>query len=232
MLDVDLSIRDGDGLGVVALRGELNLADAPAVASHLITAVAVCGPSVIVDLAGLDGIGYSGLSVLLRLRKWTRRSGGDLPLAAPRQPVRHLLEATGLIDVFSVFRSVDEAASSARQGRARSPARQASLRVRAAPEHPGPAAVSRCGAGRPVHRTARPVPVRPLRRSRTCRSRRLVRDTCARWRSPLTITANPLIRPRWLIRLFSRRMAICRCRLCELTWPLRGKTSLCTKLHD
>jgi hypothetical protein len=35
------------------------------------------GPSVIVDLAGLDGVGYSGLSVLLRLprlRKWTRRS--------------------------------------------------------------------------------------------------------------------------------------------------------------
>jgi hypothetical protein len=31
--------------------------------------VAACGPSVIVDLAGLDGIGYSGLSVLLRVRE-------------------------------------------------------------------------------------------------------------------------------------------------------------------
>jgi anti-sigma B factor antagonist len=195
MLDVDLSIRDGDGLGVVALRGELNLADAPVVASHLITAVAVCGPSVIVDLAGLEGIGYSGLAVLLRVRKWTRRNAGDLPLAAPQPPVRRILEATGLIDVFSVYRSVDEAASSARQGRSRSPARQARSRVRAAPLHPRLAAVSRCGAGWPVHRTACHVLVRPLRRSRTCRSRRLVRDTCARWRSPLTITANPRIRP-------------------------------------
>jgi anti-anti-sigma factor len=51
-------------------------------------------PSVIVDLAGLEGIGYSGLSVLLRVRRWTRRSGGDLPLAAPQQPVRRILEAT------------------------------------------------------------------------------------------------------------------------------------------
>jgi anti-sigma B factor antagonist len=116
MFNVDLSIRDGDGLGVVALRGELNLADAPAVASHLITAVAVCGPSVIVDLAGLEAIGYSGLAVLLRVRKWTRRNAGDLPLAAPQPPVRRILEATGLIDVFSVYRSVEEAASSARQG--------------------------------------------------------------------------------------------------------------------
>jgi anti-sigma B factor antagonist len=115
MLNVDLSIRDFDGQAVVALRGELSLADTPSAASHLIAAVAACGPWVIVDLADLEGIGYSGLSVLLRVRKWTRRSGGDLPLAAPRQPVRRILETTGLIDVFSVYPSVEEAASSAGQ---------------------------------------------------------------------------------------------------------------------
>jgi len=122
MLYVDLSIRDSDGQAVVAVRGQLSLADTPGVASHLIAAVAACGPSVIVDLAGLDGIGYSGLSVLLRVRKWTRRNGGDLPLAAPRQPVRQILEATGLIDVFSVHPSVEEAANSISQARAWSPA--------------------------------------------------------------------------------------------------------------
>jgi anti-sigma B factor antagonist len=199
VFNVDLSIRDGDGLGVVALRGELNLADAPAVASHLITAVAVCGPSVIVDLAGLEAIGYSGLAVLLRVRKWTRRNAGDLPLAAPQPPVRRILEATGLIDVFSVYRSVEEAASSARPGRPRAPARpdrpraparQGRPRAGPAPVRLRPATVPRCGEGRSVHRAVRHVPVRPLRRSRTCRSRRLVRDTCARWRLPLATTAG------------------------------------------
>ena len=130
MLSVELSIGDLDGQAVVALRGEPNLADIPSVASHLIAAVAACGPSVIVDLAGLEGIGYSGLSVLLRIRKWTRQSGGDLPLAAPQQPVRQILEATGLIDVFSVYASVAEAANSLRQAQAWSPA--ASQRLRAA----------------------------------------------------------------------------------------------------
>ena len=48
--------------------------------------------------------------------------GGDLPLAAPREPVRHLLEATGLIDVFSVYPSVEEAAETTRQAQAWSPA--------------------------------------------------------------------------------------------------------------
>src|SRR5260370_16574203 len=83
MLNADLSIRDFDGQAVVALRGEFNLADIPGVTSHLIAAVAACGPSVIVDLAGLEGISYSGLSMLLRMWKWTRRSGGDLPPAGP-----------------------------------------------------------------------------------------------------------------------------------------------------
>ena len=115
MFTVDLIIRDFDGQPVVALRGELSLADTPDIASHLIAAVAAFGPSVIVDLAGLDGIAYSGLSVLLRVRKWARRSGGDLPLAAPKQPVRQILEATGLMSVFSVYPSVEEAANSTRR---------------------------------------------------------------------------------------------------------------------
>jgi anti-sigma B factor antagonist len=175
VLDMDLSIRDVGGQAVVALRGDLKLADIPGVASYLIAAVAACGPSVIVDLAGLEGIGYSGLSVLLRVRKWTRRSGGDLLLAAPRQPVRQILQATGLIDVFSVYPSVEQAASSARQVQAWPPA--ASRRLRAAtvtrPDGRPPA----CPAAR--HSLARPRPGR-----RTCRPRHVARQTCVRRRSP------------------------------------------------
>jgi anti-sigma B factor antagonist len=129
MLSVDLTIGDLDGQAVVALRGESNLADTPSVASHLVAAVAACGPWVIVDLAGLEGIGYSDLSVLLRIRKWTRQSGGDLPLAAPQQPVRQILEATGLIDVFSVYPSVEQAANSLRQTQAWSLAAPQRLRA-------------------------------------------------------------------------------------------------------
>jgi anti-sigma B factor antagonist len=175
VLNVDLSIRDSDGQAVVALRGELSLADAPGVASHLIAAVAACGPSVIVDMARLDGIGYSGLSVLLRVRKWTRQNGGDLPLAAPRQTVRQILEATGLIDVFSVHPSVEEAANSMRQVRAWSPA--APLRL-----HAG--MVTRSGSQRPVSHDAHRGLARPLPRRGRCRSQRVARDACAMRRSP------------------------------------------------
>lgn len=180
MLNVDLSIRGGDGLGVVALRGEFDLADAPGVASHLIRAVAVCGPLVIVDLAALEGIGYSGLSVLLRIRKWTRASGGDLSLVAPQTPVRRMLEATGLMDVFSVYSSVDEAADGPRQ---------LPPRPLAAPQRLHAAMVPRCGDRPPVRRAARHSLVPPLHTHRTCRSRRIVGDMCVYWRSPGGSTA-------------------------------------------
>jgi anti-sigma B factor antagonist len=159
MLDVDLSIRDVDGQAVVALRGEFDLADTPSVASHLIAAVAACGPSVIVDLAGLDAIGYSGLSVLLRVRKWTRRNGGDLLLAAPRQPVQQILKATGLIDVFSVYPCVEEAANAMRAAQPRSPA---------VPQQR-------------ARRLARHSPVRPPPGPGTCRLRHMARDPCVKW---------------------------------------------------
>ena len=152
MLSVEISIGDFDGQAVVALRGQPDLADIPSVASHLIAAVAACG-SVVVDLAGLEGIGYSGLSVLLRIRKWTRQSGGDLPLAAPQQPVRQVLEATGLIDVFSVYPSVGEAANSLRQAQAWSSAAPRRLRA---------ALVSRPAYRRPACRAARYSLIRPL----------------------------------------------------------------------
>jgi anti-sigma B factor antagonist len=161
MLSVELRIGDVDGQAVVALRGESNPADTPSVASHLIAAVAACGPSVIVDLAGLEGIGYSGLSVLLRIRKWTRQSGGDLPLAAPQQPVRQILEATGLIDVFSVYPSVEEAANSLRQAQAWSPPPQ---RLRTA-------LVTRPAGRRPVRRAARHSLLGPPPRRGTSRPR-------------------------------------------------------------
>jgi anti-sigma B factor antagonist len=170
MLNVELIVRPGDGVGVVALRGEFDLADAPGVASHLITAVAVCGPSVIVDLTDLESIGYGGLSVLLRIRKWTRASGGDLPLAGPQPPVRQILEVTGLIDVFSVYPSVDEAAGGARQFPSWLPASPQRLRAAMAPG---------CGDRRPARRTAHHTLVRPPRRYWICRSRLMAPNVCS-----------------------------------------------------
>ena len=82
--------------------------------------VAAREPEIIVDLAGLEFIDSSGVAALARGRKLARHAGGDLLLAAPRQPVLRVLAVIRLVDDFSVYASVEEPARSA--GRSRWPA--------------------------------------------------------------------------------------------------------------
>ena len=117
MFNVELSVSGHGGYAVVALCGELDLADAPVVASHLIAAVAAFGPSIIVDLAGLEFIDCCGLGALVRVLKWTRESGGDTYLVGPGPRVRRVFETAGLVGVFSVYPSVEEAVTGARVAR-------------------------------------------------------------------------------------------------------------------
>jgi anti-sigma B factor antagonist len=119
MFSVDMSTREFAGHGVIALRGDLDVTDAPGVTSHLITAAAVYGSWVIVDLTGLDFIDAAGLGMLVRASARARRNGGELLLAAPQELVRRVLTATGLIDVFSVYPSVEEAIRGAEEGQPR-----------------------------------------------------------------------------------------------------------------
>jgi len=100
--------RDYEGHVVVALHGELDIVDAASVIAVL-AAAAARNPRIIVDLAALEYVDCTSLAGLGRVRAQARQAGGDLLLVAPRRPVRRLLDLTGLIGVFSVHASVDEA---------------------------------------------------------------------------------------------------------------------------
>ena len=113
MISVSLSIREYGGYVVVALDGELDVSDAASVADAL-TSVAARDPRIIIDLAALEFIDCCALGALGRVRAQARQAGGDLLLAAPRGPVRRILALTGLIDVFSVHASVEDAVRIAR----------------------------------------------------------------------------------------------------------------------
>ncbi len=109
MARVDLSTREYSGQAVVALRGELDIADAASVAAALMEIVARW-PQIIVDLAGLEFIDSSGVAALARARKHARCAGGEVVLAAAQPQVARFLTLIRLIDAFSIHGSVDEAA--------------------------------------------------------------------------------------------------------------------------
>jgi len=118
VFSTNLSTRSCDGRAVVALRGELDLVDAAAVAAAL-TAVAAREPQIIVDLAGLEFIDSSGVAALARGRRQAWRAGGDLVLAAPQQKVLRVLAVIRLAEAFSVYATVEDAAGEAGHQRKR-----------------------------------------------------------------------------------------------------------------
>lgn len=112
MFRMDLGSGECGGHVVVALRGELDVLYAPAVATAL-EALAARRPRIIVDLARLEFIDASGMAALARGRRRARKGGGDLLLAAPRRPVRRVLAIIWEADGFAIHASVAEAAASA-----------------------------------------------------------------------------------------------------------------------
>jgi anti-sigma B factor antagonist len=108
MAIVGLGTREYAGHVVAALYGELDITGAASVMAVL-AAAAARNSRIVVDLAALEYIDCHALGALDRLRAQARQAGGDLLLAAPRGPVRRLLDLTGLIGVFAVHASVDEA---------------------------------------------------------------------------------------------------------------------------
>jgi anti-sigma B factor antagonist len=116
MFSMDLGTSRACGHVVVALHGELDLVDAPAVAAAL-RAVAAREPRIIVNLAELEFIDASGVAALSRGRGHARNAGGDLLLAAPRRQVRVVLAILWADIGAGLHASVAEAAASARAAR-------------------------------------------------------------------------------------------------------------------
>jgi anti-sigma B factor antagonist len=112
MFSMNLGSGESCGHAVVALRGELDIVDAPTVAAALGVVVAR-EPRIIVDLTGLEFIDASGVAALSRGRRDARDAGGDLLLAAPQRQVRLVLAIIWEAGGSGPYSSVAEAAASA-----------------------------------------------------------------------------------------------------------------------
>ena len=104
-MDVEVTRRDRGA--VVTVRGEVDLATAPALADALAGIAPGDGPAV-VDLTDVGFLDSSGLSVLLQARE-RLSAGAGLRLVVTRPALQRVLAVTGLDEVFVVAPTVDEA---------------------------------------------------------------------------------------------------------------------------
>jgi two-component system, OmpR family, sensor kinase len=86
-----------NGLVVLRLRGDLDLASADAVAERL-DALSAAGEPVLLDLDNLAFMDSSGLRVVLQAAENSRTSGWRFMLTPGSQQVRHLFDSAGVTD--------------------------------------------------------------------------------------------------------------------------------------
>ncbi len=94
--------RSGDGATVVALRGEIDLLAAMALAERLDTLTAAPRPDLVLDLRPVTFIDCAGLGILCRVRNRALARQGRLRLVTESTRFRRLLRVTGLSEVFEV----------------------------------------------------------------------------------------------------------------------------------
>ncbi|MDP9075613.1 MAG: STAS domain-containing protein [Actinomycetota bacterium] len=93
--------RSAEG-AVVGVRGELDLYTAPQLQDQLAKLVEQGVRQVVADLAGMEFVDSTGLSVLVDGMRRLREDGGDLTLRSPTPNATKVLEITGLSRVFVI----------------------------------------------------------------------------------------------------------------------------------
>jgi anti-sigma B factor antagonist len=98
-----------DGVSVLTVTGEIDLATAPDLRERLMVQEADRVETIVVDLTGVSFIDSTALGVLVGAYRRQEDAGGTLKLVVTEPRILKVLEITDLTSVFPVFASVDEA---------------------------------------------------------------------------------------------------------------------------
>ncbi|ONH27504.1 STAS domain-containing protein [Pseudofrankia asymbiotica] len=100
-------------VGVVHVRGELDLATRPRLEQGLDALLDSGCARIVVDLGEVEFADLSGLDLLARAQRRARAEGGWLRVAAPPWGVRRILAVTDLGDILPVYPDAYEAITDA-----------------------------------------------------------------------------------------------------------------------
>ena len=105
-VDLQVSTRDGRGLTVVRVSGELDMDTRPELHGVLQGAVDGGARQIVLDLSDVPFMDSSGLGLLVDVLKALRHRGGRLCLAAVQEPVRNVLTMSALDQVLDIYATV------------------------------------------------------------------------------------------------------------------------------
>ena len=113
MLPVAVERKSRDGVDVLFVEGEIDVASAPRLIAALNEAVAEAARSVIIDLTSVGFMDSTGLALLINAhrRLAVRRKG--FAVVCPAGPLRRVFEITDMVDTLRVCPDRETAAAAA-----------------------------------------------------------------------------------------------------------------------
>lgn len=109
MDEFGIDVDERDGCVVVAVRGEVDLATAPALKDRLLELVSEGKTEIVVDLSNTDFLDSTGLGAVVAAYKRVRAHEGHMRLVATSARVKRVFEITNLDRVVPICATVDEA---------------------------------------------------------------------------------------------------------------------------
>lgn len=106
---MQIHVNERDGYNIVTVIGEIDLHTAPDLRTCLADLVLQGRVEIVVDLTALDFIDSSGLGVLVGALNRARAAGGTVDLVIARESITKLFRITGLVKVFEIDQSLEEA---------------------------------------------------------------------------------------------------------------------------
>ena len=99
---------------VLEVKGRIDSTTAPTLGDRLISAFAIEGKRLVIDLRQLEYISSAGFRVLLLAAKRAEESASQLVLCGLTAKVQQLFDLGGFLDIFRIAGSRDEAITSAK----------------------------------------------------------------------------------------------------------------------
>lgn len=108
-LSIDIQPETDTSALVFGLRGSLDIATSPSLRAALLEAAGQGKRELVVDLRGVEFIDSTGLGSLIGAHRRARQEGGSLRLVVNEGPLSRLFTITGLVRVFSIYGTLDDA---------------------------------------------------------------------------------------------------------------------------
>jgi len=111
MSTLSIATDNAQGVSVMTVKGRVDSETAPELDGALSKLLNENKNKIVLDLQGVDYLSSAGLRTMVKTLKDAQKSGGDVRLAAVSQPIEVILRTVGMLQMFKMYATNEEAAA-------------------------------------------------------------------------------------------------------------------------